>query len=363
MKAWAAQTTVDLKKGIHQPDSNSVTIKEVGSLWLETCEAEALEPEAIRVYDSYLRMHIYPAMAPKKEPNRWDGHLGDLKLSRLTTPICEVFKRLLLKTKARRRNGKFIDQTISRRTARHVLASLKTMLNDSQTRGLIVYNPALPVKIKSKKRERARLRIGVQIPDRPEILSIILVSSGMWRVVFKTLAFAGLRSSEVRALAKSAIRLEMNEIDVSSRADRQGLIGPCKSESGYRTVQISDDLVNEFRSWLPTCPAGSLELVFPNDQGNVLCAGRILEELYAVQKRIGLLRPDGRPKYNVHSLRHFFASIMIAEGTPPKRLQELLGHSTLAMTMDLYGHLFAAGEAEIARINSATAKVFSDAAD
>src|ERR1700720_2941348 len=46
------------------------------------------------------------------------------------------------------------------------------------------------------------------------------------------------------------------------------------------------------------------------------------------------------------------------EGILPKRLQELLGHTTLAMTMDTYGHLFPAGEAEKNRINNAYAAVF-----
>jgi len=68
--------------------------------------------------------------------------------------------------------------------------------------------------------------------------------------------------------------------------------------------------------------------------------GRIYAELLAVQSQIGMTWPNGKGKYGVHKLRHFYASIMITAGTQPKRLQELLGHSTLAMTMDTYGHLF-----------------------
>jgi integrase len=61
----------------------------------------------------------------------------------------------------------------------------------------------------------------------------------------------------------------------------------------------------------------------------------------------GLINPDGRPKYTgLHALRHFYASWCInpvdrgGQGLPPKVVQVQLGHSSIVMTMDTYGHLF-----------------------
>lgn len=364
---WKAQTLVDMKKGIHRPDSTSITIRQAGALWLETCEADNLEPEAVRNYESYLRMHIYPALAPANSPNGWNGHLGDLKLSKLNTPMCEIFKRVVLNTKARTNRGEVTDRTISRKTAGHVLASFKTMLNDAQTRGLISYNPALPVRIKMKERERARLRIGEKIPDRADVQAVFNASDGMWRVLFKTDPSTGMRASELRSIAWPNVHLERNEIEVCNRANRKRKIGPVKTKTSYRTIQIGDDLVADLLRWKEICPTSALYLVFPDETGKVMSEGKIRKALYEVQLRIGMTRPgpDGkpRPKYNVHSLRHFYASIMIDVGTPPKRLQELLGHASLQMTMDLYGHLFPPTSDEIDRINKAMAKVFADAAD
>src|SRR5205807_9388149 len=133
-------------------------------------------------------------------------------------------------TKARASNGDISDKTISRRTAAHVLASFKTMLNDAQTRGSIAYNPAQPVKIKTKDRERAPIQIGVEIPDRPDVLAIVSASSGMWRVLFRTDSSTGMRSSELRSLAWPNVDLDKNELRVRNRADRKGKIGPCKSK-------------------------------------------------------------------------------------------------------------------------------------
>jgi integrase len=48
----------------------------------------------------------------------------------------------------------------------------------------------------------------------------------------------------------------------------------------------------------------------------------------------------GKAKYSLHKLRHFFASWAIEQGFPQKRLQTILGHASIGITMDVYGHLF-----------------------
>ena len=66
-------------------------------------------------------------------------------------------------------------------------------------------------------------------------------------------------------------------------------------------------------------------------------------------KAAGVITKDGKPKYALHAFRHFFASWCInqksAGGTelPVKVVQTLLGHSSIVMTLDIYGHLFPTG--------------------
>jgi integrase len=74
--------------------------------------------------------------------------------------------------------------------------------------------------------------------------------------------------------------------------------------------------------------------------------------LQALQIKTGIVKENGRGKYGTHALRHFFASWAIDQGFTPKRVQSLLGHSSIRMTLDVYGHLFphsrfAAGELAI----------------
>jgi integrase len=357
-KAWEAQKTVDIAKGTHRPERTSVTIKDAGALWLQRCLAENLEPEAVRPYEQHLRLHIYPAVAPVNVPNAWKGQLGDLKLCHLKTPMCEAFKELVLTTKKRRRGSE--DKIISRRMAGHILSSLKMMLNDAQKRGLIDFNPAGPVRIVSKGREDAPLEAGVEIPDRADIRAILIASEGFWRALFMTLSFTGMRSSELRGLVWRKVNLDRGIVEISQRADQAGKIGFRKSKSAYRTVSLPTDLVEELRRWKSICPSNSLDLVFPNSDGGVLPMGDILRKLRELQERLGIVRLDKKPKFHVHSLRHFFVSVMIDEGTPPKRLQTLIGHSVISTTMDIYGHLFEGRENEATWANKAMASVFAN---
>ena len=53
-----------------------------------------------------------------------------------------------------------------------------------------------------------------------------------------------------------------------------------------------------------------------------------------------LTTDPAHPRYGLHSLRHAAASLFIEQGFSPKRVQALMGHSTIQMTFDVYGHLF-----------------------
>lgn len=54
----------------------------------------------------------------------------------------------------------------------------------------------------------------------------------------------------------------------------------------------------------------------------------------------GIVDRDGKPKFAIHALRHAAASLFIEQGWNPKKIQTLLGHASITMTMDVYGHLF-----------------------
>jgi len=108
--------------------------------------------------------------------------------------------------------------------------------------------------------------------------------------------------------------------------------------------------VNALRAWLSQCPTSKDGLVFPADDGNVENHHDLLAWFRQLQLANGMVVESstdatGNPvmiaKYGLHALRHAAASLFIAHlGWTPKRVQTVLGHSSIQMTFDLYGHLF-----------------------
>jgi len=166
------------------------------------------------------------------------------------------------------------------------------------------------------------------------------------------------------------VNLQQGELHVHQRADRYNVMGPPKSRAGGRTVPLSPTVIQELREWKLQCPKkdGRLGLVFPNGAGNVeelvniisrgliptMLAAGIVSPVLDKQgnpKRDGEGKPVVQAKYTgMHTLRHFFASWCINRkedaglGLPAKVVQERLGHSSIVMTLDTYGHLFPRGD-------------------
>jgi integrase len=223
---------------------------------------------------------------------------------------------------------------------------------------------------RAERRQSGRLKVGIDIPTPAEIKAIIkhLESGSRWRALLITAIFSGLRASELRGLRWSDVDLDKREIHVRQRADRFNQIGRPKSEAGERTVPVPPLVVKTLEEWKPKCPKGELNLVFPNGAGNVESHANIINRgLIPIQLAAGVTAPildgagkprrdgDGNPimqaKYTgLHSLRHWYASWCINRqgdaglGLPAKIVQERMGHSSITMTMDTYGHLFPRGD-------------------
>ncbi len=61
----------------------------------------------------------------------------------------------------------------------------------------------------------------------------------------------------------------------------------------------------------------------------------------------GIVDSLGQSKFGIHALRHAAASLFIEQGWNPKKIQTLLGHASINMTMDVYGHLFENAEEDV----------------
>ena len=246
--------------------------------------------------------------------------------------------------------------------------SLSSLLSDAQERGLVSRNVvrdlrrtrARGVERKAERRQKGKLKIGVDIPTREEIKAIVEAAKGRWRPILLTAIFTGLRASELRGLRWADVDLEKRELHVRQRADRYSAIGKPKSESGERTVPLTPIVVNTLREWKLACPKSEAALVFPTTGGLVEHHKNIVERgLVPTLIAAGVTTNEegwagekvkGAKYTGLHTLRHFYASWCInrcvdgGQELPAKVVQERLGHSSIVMTMDVYGHLFPRGD-------------------
>jgi integrase len=212
----------------------------------------------------------------------------------------------------------------------------------------------------SERRQKAPPAGWCRIPTPAEISTLLGAAEGRYRPLLVTAVFTGMRASELRGLRWSDIDLRERVVHVRQRADKYHMIGMPKSDAGQRTIPVGINLVTTLREWKQACPKGDLDLVFPNGEGNIEWHANIIKRgLIPPQVKAGLVIETGEKdeesapiveaKYTgLHSLRHFFASWCInlpnhgGLGLPPKVVQEHMGHSSITMTMDTYGHLFPA---------------------
>jgi len=92
--------------------------------------------------------------------------------------------------------------------------------------------------------------------------------------------------------------------------------------------------MSDLRKWKLACPANDLDLVFPSKAGKPIDANNLIKREF----KSALDRAKIR-KIHFHILRHTYASLLIDQGEHPKYIQTQMGHSSINVTMDTYGHL------------------------
>jgi integrase len=348
--AFQATAKVEVREGTHTAHSQSKTVADSGGLWIRTGEKNGLERTTIDAYRQHLDVHINP-------------YLGRRKLSELTVPMIRAFEDSLQLGK-----GPDGSETPPRSAAltKKIIRSLGSLLADAQERGHVNRNVVRELRGRrtrskerhAERRQRGKLKVGVDIPTPNEIRSIVRNLDGQWRPILLTAIFAGLRASELRGLRWHDVDLDNRQVHVRQRADKYNTMGPPKSEAGERVVPLPPILVNTLGEWKLACPKSDLDLVFPTGSGHIEYHTNIVRRgLQPAQVKAGVIkaRRGGRliaeAKYpGLHAFRHFFASWLInrkADGgleLPPKVVQERLGHASIQMTMDVYGHLFPRGD-------------------
>jgi integrase len=146
--------------------------------------------------------------------------------------------------------------------------------------------------------------------------------------------FTGMREGEILGLCWDKIDIDNKKIKVHRSVYEGEMREFTKTSTSHRTVDMTNSLAELFKELKRKRQLLS-KLVFPNDVGKPKLASNMLRRRF----HPCLKQAFGEEKIKFHELRHSYVSFLLAQGVPMKYIQHQVGHSTINITMNTYGHL------------------------
>jgi integrase len=319
-EAWHDDARTALRKGVLAAPSR-ITLNEAAEAWLDRAKAGAIrnrrgdryKPSALRGYARGLQLHVLPA-------------LGTRRLGELT----------------RRDVQDFVDELLAHgydpSTVKNILNPLQAIYRRALARGHVAVNPTVGLELPRSESTRDR------IASPAEAAQLLSVLPDEDRAIWATAMYAGLRRGELRGLRWSDVDLDKGILRVERGwDDHEGEITG-KTRAALRTVPIAAVLRGELVAHKLRTGRGGEALVFGATDERPFEPSTIRRRALAAWEVAGLT-PIG-----LHECRHTFASLMIAAGVNAKALCSYMGHASVSITFDRYGHLMPGNESEAARL-------------
>lgn len=278
--------------------------------WLGEQEA-GVKGSSLKTYKSYERVHIRP-------------FLGHLYLAEITAKKLRAFKKQL-------------SESLAAKTVRDILSYLHTLLKQAKQKGYTVYTKTLKTAVKWHEKEvpdfeeHQALSKRLRHSQKPVDMGILLAMS------------TGLRLGEVLGLRVKDIDLRASVLHV--RVNRQRVYDPKtntypvreqtpKTQKSCRSIPLHPALKNALAHYLKNMGNPDKEKpLIANRQGRAYDARTLQRRFQAVKKELGL-----KEGITFHSLRHSFATRALEAGADMRTVSDLLGHSSVAFTMNCYSH-------------------------
>src|SRR5215204_1438590 len=298
-------------------DSENITLSEYMSRWLNDSVKGSVKPKTFESYGWLVRKHIVPA-------------LGRVKVKALSPAHLQGFYRSKL------------EAGLSPRTVRYFHAVLHRYLEQALRWGLVPRNAAEAVdppkaqkeEIRPLSRDEARRLLETARADRLEALCVLAIH-------------LGLRQGELLGLRWEDVDLETGTLQVR-RTLTVPKNGPAftapKTAKSRRSVKLTPRATEAIKEHLQRQLAeiegmGDLYrhdgLIFSTTVGTPINPRNLTRRSFKP-----LLERAGLPRsVRFHDLRHTVATLLLSRGVHPKLVQELLGHATIAISLDTYSHV------------------------
>jgi integrase len=302
------------------------TLRQAWDAWLagakegtiRTRSGDRYKPSALRSYESAMRLRML-------------DELGGSKLSDIPRVQVQDFA-----------DG-MIAGGLDPSTVRNALMPLRAIFRRAVSRGEIAVNPTAGIELPAVRGKRDR------IASPTEAAALVEALEEDDRALWATAFYAGLRLGELRALRDEDVDLETGVVRVERAWDpKEGPIEP-KSRAGRRSVPI----VASLRSHLAArrLRRGGAEGLFFGEGERPFDDGAAHDRARKAWRQLEARLREADPKASVqtigfHEARHTCASLFIAAGVNAKALSTYLGHSSIQITLDRYGHLMPGNEVE-----------------
>jgi integrase len=236
-----------------------------------------------------------------------------------------------------------LDSGLSASTVQKVHHVLHKALAQAVRWDLIPRNPAdavkaprpMPKEMRPLSAKEARRLLDAAKGDKLEALYVVAVTTGMRRG-----ELLGLKWSDVDL---GNTRLSIRRTLTRTENGKYVALGDTKNKKSRRTVRLTPQAVEALRMHLERQirkieALGDLYddqgLVFTSEAGTPINPSNLRQRSFAP-----LLKEAGLPHIRFHDLRHTCATLLLSKGVHPKFVQELLGHATVAITLDTYSHV------------------------
>ena len=296
-------------------DDQGLTVGEYLGRWLMDVR-DTVRKSTHRRYQYAIGSHIKPA-------------LGRIKLKDLTPAHARWFYRERL------------DSGLAPATVHKLHVVLHKALKAAVADGLIPRNAAAGLKLPRITREE------IDPLSQEEALRLLEAAAGDRLEALYVLALnTGMRQGELLALKWDDVDLERGVLRVRrtlTHADKAYVLGEPKTSKSRRTIRLTTSAVTALRAHLSRQleeieRMGSLYepggLIFATETGTIINPSNLRIRYFKP-----LLKKAGVPPIRFHDLRHTCATLLLSKDVNPKIVSEMLGHSSISVTLDIYSHL------------------------
>lgn len=319
-RSWRADAKRQIDQGALRAPTQQ-TFREAAEAWLAGAEVgeirtrsgQPYKPSTLRGYRHALEERVLPL-------------IGGEKLSTLTTSDLQVLV------------DRWQAEGHPASTLRNTIKPIQAIYRRAKSRGGLPINPTRDLELP------APLSRPTEIVAPGVAARLLNALSAEDRAIWATSLYAGLRYGELRALRWGAVDVAGGTIDVRESWDpNAGPIEP-KTRSSRRKVPmpaVLRELILDRRLEDPRAPDRAL--VLGRGEGEPFHAATLYRRADAAWGAAGI-----GERLRLHQARHTYASFMIAAGVNAKALSQFMGHSSIKVTFDLYGHLMPGSEREAA---------------